>query len=76
MSPDAKDDQALRLFRAAHADYSFRADVGTGIDAGLESLVASVIADNVRAVTSMSGLRVRSTVTSPELFPSRTYRAA
>jgi hypothetical protein len=53
MSPDAHDDQALRLFRAAHADLSFRADVKRRTDSALESLIASVIEDNARLSTAV-----------------------
>ena len=54
MSPDAHDDQALRLFRAAQADYAFRTNVKRRTDSALDSLVAGVIEDNVRLTTAVA----------------------
>ena len=59
MSPDAHDDQALRLFRAAHADFSFRAQVSRRCDAGFDALVASVIKDTSYLAATASAPKLR-----------------
>lgn len=59
MTFNAPDDQALRLFRAAHADFSHRADVRRRADAMLDALIAHVIDDVARSANSASSTRTR-----------------
>ena len=49
MPPVPLDDQALRLFRVAHADLSYRAPTEPRLDDLLAALVTRVIEDNQRA---------------------------
>lgn len=61
MTFHAQDDQALRLFRAAHADFSFRsADMPRRADALLDALIAHVIEDTVRSAVAAGESRIRS----------------
>ena len=59
MSPEAHDDQALRLFRAAHADFSYRAPIARSSDHELESLIASVLEDTTRSSAIGTAPRLR-----------------
>ncbi len=48
------------MFRAAHADFSFRAETSRRPDSLLEALIAHVIDDTVRSAVTAAADRVRS----------------
>lgn len=60
MTFHAQDDQALRLFRAAHADFSYRAETARCPDSMLEALIAHVIDDTVRNAVTAGAARAHS----------------
>ena len=60
MPSHVQDDQALRLFRAAHADFAHRAPTTRRPDSVLDALVARVLDDTVRNDLGAGAARVRS----------------